>query len=134
MTSDIVILDLDETLVRRDGSHDDLAALRTLREMGVELCLASRNDLYHAEDVLQSLQVRELFSLVMADFRPKWIQVRHILTHYETRGLSIGRVVFVDDYGPNVMEVRRHLPDVIALQYGVDIRELSEILEQIRSD
>ncbi len=129
-----MVLDLDKTLVHEDGRHEDVGILRALKEMGCELCLASRNDRYVAERVLRRLGVLSLFTYVMADFRPKQFQLRHILWAYGRRGVEFDRVLFVDDHRPNIEAVRQALPWVKCLRFGTDVLSLSALVDMLRDD
>lgn len=134
MTSDVLlVLDLDGTLVYRDGTHEDFKFINQLRNSGVRICMATRNDRYVAESRIDILGVRDQFDYVMSDFRPKSIQVRHILYNYRLEGVTFDRVIFVDDYEPNTLRMKRDMPDVETLRFGHDIRSLHELLGIIES-
>lgn len=123
----LVILDFDETLVQSEGQQEGFEILPNLKEMGVELCIASRNHRYVVEDALKLHSIRHLLTYVMADFRPKVFQIKHILNKYLLREVQFGRVLFVDDYLPNIHLVRRELPHIECFQFGVDLKHLTEL-------
>lgn len=127
----LLILDLDGTLIHEDGTNEDFSILTLLRQRGVEICLASRNDLYHVYNVLDSLNIRELFTYVVADFRPKGCQVRHIVSKYRNEGMMFRRVLFVDDFEQNVVSVKSLVDNVECLLFGQDLQSMNDILELI---
>ena len=127
----LVILDFDETLVHSEGLQEGFEALSNLKEMGVEFCIASRNHHYVVEDALESRSVRHLFTYVMADFRPKVFQIRHILDQYRLRKLQFRKILFVDDYLPNVDRVRKELPHIDCFQYGVELKHLTGLIDLV---
>lgn len=112
-----------------DGKLEDFTILSKLNELGVELSIVSRNDRYHLESQLNQLGIREYFRYVMADFRPKSIQLKHLLWLYEKMGCQFNKVLFVDDYFPNIERVRKDLPRIQCLQFGHEISSLSELIE-----
>jgi len=68
----------------------------------------------------------------MADFRPKSIQLKHILWLYENIGCKFNRVLFVDDHLPNIERVRNDLPSIQCLQFGHEIHSLAELIDFTR--
>ncbi|MFW9913827.1 MAG: HAD family hydrolase [Candidatus Thorarchaeota archaeon] len=125
----LIALDFDETILHTDGRNEDYAILPFLNQLGIELCIASRNDRYHLEIQLDQLGIRQYFRYVMADFRPKSIQMKHLLWLYEKERCRFNRVLFVDDYLPNIQRVREDLPFIHCLQFGHDIQSLSDLSE-----
>lgn len=123
----LLILDLDGTLIHEDGSHEDFSILRQLRREGVELCLASRNDMYHVLNILDSHGIRDLFTFVVADFRPKGFQVRDILKKYRSEDLVFGKVLFIDDYPQNIENVTSLVDCAECLLFGCDIESLDDV-------
>jgi len=130
----LVVLDFDGTLVFEDGSHEDFGILRELIKSGVETAIASRNDKYHLVRRLNELGISDLFTHVMADFRPKSYQMKHILWLFSKQNIEFSGVYFVDDYLPNIERMRNDLPEVHCLQYGKDLSTLSDLLSEITSN
>ncbi|MBN2230624.1 MAG: hypothetical protein JW779_13630 [Candidatus Thorarchaeota archaeon] len=126
----LIALDFDDTLVHTDRS-EDFSVLSRLRELGVELCIASRNDNYYLERQLRDLEIREHFRFIMADFRPKSIQLRHILWLYGKLDCLFTKILFVDDHLPNIERVREELPNVSCYQFGQDIVQLSQMIDLV---
>ncbi|MFX1483488.1 MAG: HAD family hydrolase [Promethearchaeota archaeon] len=126
-------MDFDDTLVNAAGKHEDFAVLAKLRKMGVELCITSRNDRYHLEIRLNQLSLQDCFRYVMADFRPKSYQIKHLLWLYEKRGCQFNEVLFVDDHLPNILRVREDIPEIKSYQFGHDISSLAELLELVQA-
>ena len=124
----LIVFDFDGTLVFEDGTHEEFDIIRQLLQNGFETSIASRNDKYHVEHQLESLGIAELFTYVMADFRPKSYQLRHIIWLYSKQGIEFSNVIFVDDYLPNIERMKVDLPHVICYQYGVDIFSISSLL------
>jgi len=124
----LVVFDFDGTLVFDDGSHEDFDVVRELLKLGVETAIASRNDKYHVQRQLTVLGISELFRYVMADFRPKSYQMKHILWLFSRRNVEFSRVYFVDDYTPNIDRMKSDLREVINLQYGKDIELLWNLI------
>lgn len=127
----LFIFDYDETLVHSDGEKEDLDVLDSLRRNDFELCLASRNDKYQIEEELRKNQIKNLFRFVMADFRPKHYQIRHILWLYEKEDTYFDEVFFIDDHSQNIDLVKADLPEIICIQFGIDIKELNGLLALI---
>ena len=124
----LVVFDFDGTLVFEDGSHEDFTLLEKLRHSNIDLAIASRNDAYHLDRSLKMLHLEKLFTYVMADFRPKSYQVRHILMIYSKQGIEFSTVFFIDDYLPNIERMRTDLPEIQSIQYGNDINSIADIL------
>lgn len=129
-TSDqtLIVFDFDGTLVFEDGSHEDFDVIRQLVQKGFETAIASRNDKYEIELKLDQLEISDLFSFVLADFRPKSIQLKHILWLYSKKGITFSTIIFIDDYLPNIVRMKVDLPNVTCFQYGVDIPSISSLL------
>lgn len=125
----LIVFDFDDTLVFGEGKHEDFDVIRQLIEMGSEISIASRNDKYNIEHRLDSLGITDLFTYVMADFRPKSYQLKHILWLYSKKGIEFTNVIFVDDHLPNIERVKVDLPDVACYQYGVDIASIASLLQ-----
>ncbi|MHA1926745.1 MAG: hypothetical protein ACW974_12580 [Candidatus Thorarchaeota archaeon] len=125
----LIALDFDETILHSDGRTEDFSILPLLKKIGIEFCIASRNDRYHLENQLDQLEIRQYYRYIMADFRPKSIQLKHILWLYEKEGCQFNRVLFVDDYLPNIERVRKDLPFVHCLHFNNDIHSLSDLSE-----
>jgi predicted phosphatase len=125
----LTVLDFDETLARANGGNEDFTVLTRLRQLGVELCVASRNDRYHLENQLRHLKIRSCFRYIMADFRPKSYQLKHLLWLYGKMGCQFKKVLFVDDFLPNIRQVRKDLPNVQCFQFGCDIHSLVDLIE-----
>ncbi len=125
----LIALDFDDTILYTDGRKEDFTFLSKLNQLGIEFCIASRNDRYHLENQLDQLEIRKHFRYVMADFRPKSIQLKHLLWLYEKKGCRFNRILFVDDYLPNIERVRKDLPHIHCLQFGHDIQSLSDLSE-----
>lgn len=130
----LVVLDFDGTLVFEDGSHEDFGIVRELIKSGVETAIASRNDKYHLERQLVELGISDLFTHVMADFRPKSYQMKDILRLFSKQGIEFSRVYFVDDYFPNIERMRNDLPEIHSFQYGKDILSLTDLFYEITSN
>jgi len=124
----LIVFDFDETLVFEDGAHEDFDVLKKLSKAGIEICIASRNDKYSVEQRLASLGIEDLFTYVMADFRPKSYQLKHIIWLYSKREIEFSDIIFVDDYLPNIERMKNDLPNVICYQYGVDIASIAALL------
>ena len=127
MSSTLFVFDYDGTLVHENDRTEHLDVLDDLKEHGFELAIASRNHMFYVERGLETHSIKDLFSFIMADFRPKSIQIRHILFEYEKRGISIEKVCFIDDHAPNIERVRKDLPEVQAYLFGSDIHSLSDL-------
>ena len=123
----LIILDYDGTLVFGDGTHEDFDLLRDLRDSATELTIASRNDKYRLDRALVNLGIDDLFTYVMADFRPKSYQARHILMLYSNRGVTFSKTVFVDDHHSNIERMRLDVPEIQSLRYGEDICSLADL-------
>ena len=130
----LVVLDFDGTLVFEDGSHEDFDLLRKLMKSGVETAIASRNDKYHLERRLDALGISELFTYVMADFRPKSYQMKHIIWLFQKQNKEFSRGYFVDDYLTNIERMRNDLPEVHCFQYGKDFSSLADFVSEITSN
>ncbi len=129
---DLLIFDLDETLISNNGIDQEVKAiLCTLASKNVEMAIASRNDQYVALDKLCENGIREYFSFVVADFRPKGFQVRDILNKYVKKNIKFGRIFFIDDAEHNVADVKKRVPEVQCLLFGHDIANLGEIIERM---
>ncbi len=128
----LVVFDFDGTLVFEDGTHEEFDVIRQLLQNGFETSIASRNDKYHVEHQLESLGITKLFTYVMADFRPKSYQLRHIIWLYSKQGVEFSNVIFVDDYLPNIERIRVDLPNVTCYQYGVDIASIASLLQLLQ--
>lgn len=109
----LLILDFDDTLVTRDvpptvleqGVPDLLARLH---KNGIFLAIASRNPPHVVEKGLKSLNLRRYFRIVMADYRPKQYQVKHIWYLLTSRSRHpIRTIVFLDDSLENCASVAR---------------------------
>ena len=124
----LIIFDYDETLVYSDGRHEDFASLEQLQDLGSELCIASRNDRYNMENQLSALSISDFFTFVMVDFRPKFYQIKHILWKYEQQGISFDTLYFVDDHEPNIKRVRKEIPEINCIHFGVDIQSINELV------
>ncbi|MGD9397925.1 MAG: HAD family hydrolase [Candidatus Thorarchaeota archaeon] len=127
----LIVFDFDGTLVFEDGTHEDFDVIRQLIQNGFETSIASRNDKYHVEHELDQLEISDLFTYVMADFRPKSYQLKHILWLFSRKGIEFAIVIFVDDYLPNIERIKADLPDVICYQYGVDISSITSLLQLV---
>jgi predicted enzyme involved in methoxymalonyl-ACP biosynthesis len=123
----LIILDYDETLVHTDGSQEDFTIIKQLHDEGIEFCIASRNDKYHLENQLTNHSIIDFFTYIMADFRPKFIQIKHILWLYEKNGLSFDDTIFIDDHRPNLERVRQELPNIHCIHFGSEIYSLNEL-------
>ncbi len=127
----LIALDFDETLVHADGRKEDFTILAKLHQLGVELCIVSRNDRYHLENQLNQLGIRSNFRYIMADFRPKSYQLKHLLWLYEKMGCQFSKVLFVDDHLPNIMRVREDLSDIYCYQFGNDLHSLADLIDLV---
>lgn len=127
----LVVLDFDGTLVFADGSHENFDLLKELHKSKIELAIASRNDRYHLDRSLSRLGLDNLFTYVMADFRAKSYQMRHILMLYSRRGVTFSKIIFIDDYPPNIERMRKDVPLVQSLLYGQDITSFTELSDII---
>lgn len=67
----------------------------------------------------------------MADFRPKYHQIRHILLSYEKNGKFFDHIFYIDDHKPNIELVDHHLQNITSLLFGKDINNLSELIDII---
>ncbi|MFW9965116.1 MAG: hypothetical protein ACFFCX_16210 [Candidatus Sifarchaeia archaeon] len=114
-----------------NGRLEDLTLLPKLNQLGVELCIASRNDRYNLETQLDQLEIQKYFRYVMADFRPKSIQLKHLLWLYKKEECHFKKILFVDDYLPNIERVRKDIPNIQCLQFGYDIHSLSELIQLV---
>ena len=128
----LIVFDFDGTLVFEDGTHEDFDVIRQLLQNGFEISIASRNDKYHVEQMLGQLEISDLFTFVMADFRPKSYQMKHILWLYSQRGIEFSNVIFVDDYLPNIERMKVDLPSIICYRYGVDISSISNLVQLVK--
>ena len=127
----LVVLDFDGTLVFEDGSHEDFDILRNLTKSRVITAIASRNDKYHLVRRLDELGISGLFTYVMADFRPKSYQMKHILWLFSKQKIEFSRIYFVDDYLPNIERMKKDLPEVHCFQYGKDISSIADLFSKI---
>lgn len=114
-----------------DGKEEDFSVLARLDQLGAELCIVSRNDRYHLENQLEILSIRKHFRFVMADFRPKSYQVKHLLWLYHKLGCQFSKILFVDDYHLNIQRVRKDFPEIFCYQFGLDIQSLEELTELV---
>lgn len=133
MNKILIIFDYDETLVHSDGRLEEFSSLEQLRDLGTELCIASRNDRYYMENQLSVLSISDIFTFVMADFRPKIYQIKHILWNYQRQGMSFDKIIFVDDHEPNIKRVRKEIPEVNCIQFGFDIQSVDELIVIVQS-
>ncbi|MHA1927395.1 MAG: hypothetical protein ACTSV2_02320 [Candidatus Thorarchaeota archaeon] len=127
----LIVFDFDRTLVHDDGQCENFEVLTALRKKDVELAIASRNDQYHLTQMLNSLGIYEKFRYIMADFRPKSIQLRHIVTLFADEGNHFDTIYFIDDYAPNIERMRLDEPEVKSFHFGVDLQSIDELLEVI---
>ncbi len=128
MSKDIlVVLDFDGTMVFGDGTHEDFDLLRKFHESRITLAIASRNDMYRLDRLLATLGIDDLFTFVMADFRPKTYQLRHILMLFEEQGIRFSKVFFVDDHVSHIDRMRADEPEVQSLIYGKDISSFADL-------
>jgi len=128
MNDILVVFDFDGTLVHEDGRTENLSLLKDLKRKGVELAIASRNHLHHVLRELNRLQIRDQFTFIMADFRPKSFQIREILYRYQQSNRSFKDVYFVDDYQVNIDKVNADLPSVTTIHFDVSVTSLEEAI------
>ena len=133
MSETLIIFDFDGTLVHEDGRTENLSLLASLREEGYELAISSRNHSYHVRRELQKLKILDIFTLVMADFRPKSFQIRDILYRFKLTGKNFKTVYFIDDYSVNIKRVQSDLSFVITLQFGKDVSSLEDVISRIET-
>ncbi len=131
MSDILVILDYDDTIIHRDGHTENLNLLCDFKKNEVEFSLASRNHHYHVVRGLQKLDILDIFTYIMADFRPKSYQVRHILSNYENEGFDFNKVYFVDDYLPNIERVRKDEPSVSTIHFGIEASSFEDVFSRI---
>ena len=125
----LVIFDLDGTLIHEDGGLEDFSVLSRLKNENCVLAIASRNDYFHAIEVLSKYDMIDYFEYIMADFRPKVYQVREIMNFARRDGIDFSDVVFIDDYLPNIQRIKFEEPLVIAYHFGDEICSLEELHE-----
>ncbi|RDE15081.1 MAG: hypothetical protein C4K47_03240 [Candidatus Thorarchaeota archaeon] len=130
----LVVLDFDQTVLRTGHEEDGSAVLLKLKGMGVELCIASRNDRYSLHRKLESLFIDRAFRYVMSDFRPKFYQMRHILWLYSGSGIVFSRVIFVDDDLQNIEQMKANVPNIDCYQMGVDLQGIQDLPRVVVSD
>jgi predicted enzyme involved in methoxymalonyl-ACP biosynthesis len=128
----LIIFDYDETLVYSDGKHEDFTILKQLQDLGADLCIASKNDKFYMENQLSAHSISDFFRYVMADFRPKVYQIKHILWNYERQGISFDRMFFIDDYEPNIESARSEFPEINCILFGSDIHSIDELLRIVQ--
>ncbi|MFX0049681.1 MAG: HAD hydrolase family protein [Candidatus Hermodarchaeota archaeon] len=127
----LIIFDFDDTLIHSDGSIENLGILKELKTLGVELCLATRNDLYYIEAKLEEYELTGLFTYIKADYRPKYYQIKHILYLYKKWNKFFNQIYFIDDYQPNIEQIQHHLPNVSCLVFGKDVKDISELINLV---
>ncbi len=131
MSSILVVFDFDGTLVHENGRTENLSLLNDMKRKGIELAIASRNHKYQVIRELQRLGILVLFTSIMADFRPKSFQIRHILYDYKLSNRIFDYVYFVDDYQVNVERVIADLPEVTTIHFGKDVSSIEEFVAHI---
>jgi len=144
-----IIVDLDNTLwggvvgdegakgvVIGDGAEGEAFAafqeyLLALRDRGVLLAVASKNDLAAAREPFErnpSMRLRlEHFEAFVADWRPKSVQIAEIA---ETLGLGLDALIFLDDNPAECAQVASALPSVATVPLTVSPSEFVRTLEQ----
>ena len=129
----LVVLDFDQTILRKGREDDVSSALLKLKGIGVELCIASRNDRYSLRQKLESLGIDRVFRYVMSDFRPKFYQMRHILWLYSGESIAFSQVFFVDDDLNNIQRMKDNIPNVKCYQIGVDLQGIEDLTAIVAS-
>jgi FkbH-like protein len=144
-----IIVDLDNTLwggvvgdegadgvVIGDGPDGEAFAafqeyLLALRERGVLLAVASKNDLAAAQEPFErnpAMRLRlEHFEAFVADWRPKSAQIAEIA---ETLGLGLDALAFLDDNPAECAEVALALPMVTTVPLTVPPSEFIRTFER----
>jgi predicted phosphatase len=128
----LVIFDLDGTLVHSDGRVEDFSVLDKLADEMNILAIASRNDYYHVIEVLEEQKIIHNFRYIMADFRPKVFQIREIMKLALEDSIEISQIVFIDDFLPNLQRVGDDEPSVTTFQFGVQINSLHEFYDELK--
>lgn len=131
MSDILIIFDFDGTLFHEDGRTENLSLLSDLRGEGYELAISSRNHSYHVRRELQKLNIFDIFTFVIADFRPKSFQIRDILYRFKLTGKEFKTVYFIDDYSVNIERVQSDLSFVITLHFGKDASSLEDVISRI---
>ncbi len=131
MSDVLIVFDFDGTLVHEDGRTENLSLLIDLRKKGSELAISSRNHSYHVLRELRQLNILDIFTFVMADFRPKSYQIRDILYRFKLTRKKFETVYFVDDYSVNIDSVQSDLPSVITLHFGKEVSSLEDVISRI---
>ena len=98
MSDTLVIFDFDGTLVHDDGSTEDFSLLTNLKSKGYDLAISLRNHFFHVQRELMKYKILDIFTYVMADFRPKSYQIRDIIYRFKLASTNFKTVYFVDDY------------------------------------
>ncbi len=129
----LAVFDFDNTLVHTDGQTEDLSLLLELKEAGFYLAIASRNHAYHVEEQLAKLDIKHLFTFIMADFRPKIFQIREMLFESRKEGIEFQHVIFIDDYLPNIKRIEEDESQIITLHFGTTVKTLGDVKKKLLS-
>lgn len=106
----VLVVDLEETLVTRVTPRGLLepgvpALLERVRDGGAHLVLCTRNPPWAAEAALGPLGVPDPFEAILADYRARDYQLKHVLLRLRKAGVVPEVVVFVDDAAENCRRV-----------------------------
>jgi len=144
MTKKVLVLDLDNTLwggvIGEDGIDGILLSeegkgkiyrdfqknIGTLKDLGILLCIVSKNNYYDVEEVFEKhpLMVLKLddFIIKKINWKPKHENVKEIA---EELNLSLDSFVFIDDSPFEREEIRKFLPEVAVPEFPRDVTNLN---------
>ncbi len=117
------IVDSEGNLLVLNDCVPDL--LRILKKNGYFLAIASWNYPENALKMLELLDIKEFFDLIVIEPHPmKEKMIKNILEYF---GVSQEEAVFIDDNPRIVERVRRNLPRLKTVLVGEDISDVCEI-------
>lgn len=119
----LVIWDLDETLwpgiLSEQSAVPDARNVQLVRDLvdaGVMCSICSKNELADVREILESLDIWQLFVFPSVNWTPKGGRVRQII---QSMNLREPNVLFVDDNALNREEVRYACPDIMVADVDV---------------
>lgn len=133
----LLIWDLDDTLWRgtlAEGDEVELIqrradAVRTLNRRGIVNSICSKNDHDTARERLRALDLWDEFVFAEISFSPKGEAVTRIIDDMQLRAAD---VVFIDDNGLNLREVKFALPDIRVVDASGD--EVDLFLDELLAE
>jgi len=107
----LVILDFDDTLIANNAKRDIIESdiiskIQKLRKLECSFYISSRNPTYLVKAILVEHKIDDLFTEIIADYRPKKYHILNILMDLNKESKKPELILFIDDHIENCKSVK----------------------------